>query len=974
MAQTGADDLLRNLSNQMNSPDGSTSGDNSGQFGSNQQSQIRLSGSRQSTSKEPPSRLEKLFSVRAGVRLKQFGYDMLSGVSQLTVPLVGGVQDNYVLGPNDELVVTLRGQENSTYRTRVDREGRVLLPRLRPIPAAGRTLGDFRKELEQEVSRAFPATELYLSLGQLRQIGVTVVGEVKDPGLRILTGLSTPLDAILLSGGINKIGSLRNVRIVRDGKTIPYDLYSFLLANGHAPDIRLREGDRIVVPALSAVVAIAGSIRRPGIFELPPGVKRIGISSALRLAGGFELRGSYRLEILSTNSSGEHTLKSVSSRGSIQDSDVLFVQPSGGDVVEDIQVMGPTDLTGHFSLDRAPTMKALLSAPNALGSSPYMLFGLILRKNPDTYMRKPIAFAPVNVLNGRETVALQASDIVRVFNLTEMGWLGREAMAFKNRKESIASLTQTELAVANDNAYASGEDSLGASGVLDQDRLALKLAENDVLQGHLNPLGVYNRQRAISRARNNTSDNTQQEDGNQTNATTNRPQQQAITPGAVIFPNMAQTQNTIGDDTTQERQASSASTPAYQLSPNQSGGGQVVTGAQPFNPYAPPAQTAPNPYSLYSVNDVVASSSAALRPNAEVYNFDQLGRQLGIDPLILAQFFLDHRVTLSGAVRSPGAYIAASNITLDNLVSAAGGTISWADKSGVELVTTDMNPNTGHAETHRRLLKISQASLNTISLQPHDEVRFNKVFSDLDHGTVSIRGEVRYPGTYQILRGDKLSTILARAGGLSDDAYPLGTVFLRASQARIEREGLEQTASELRKQLMIGAARGELNSTAVDVVQSMIRDLRSSKTLGRLTVRADPVILAAHPNQDILLENSDTIYIPQRPSSITVLGEVQKPGAYVFQPSLDARDYIELAGGVGRYADDDYTFIVFPDGESRRLEASIFDLNSDKIPPGSVIVVPRDLTPYGTRQFLLDVTQFVQQWAVAAASLVVITR
>src|SRR5205085_344526 len=205
-------------------------------------------------------------SALAGVVLSLFGYDQLGSGRAVALPQVGALQDNYVLGPGDEIVVTLRGQENAEYRVLVDRDGRVALPRLSPLSAAGLSLGQFRQELIDAVRRAYPSTDAYASVGRLRQISVLVTGEVASPGVRTLTGLSSPLDAILISGGIKKTGSLRDVRLIHRGRVKILDLYSMLTSGALAGSTALADGDRILVPPLTKVVAAAGWLRRPAIY------------------------------------------------------------------------------------------------------------------------------------------------------------------------------------------------------------------------------------------------------------------------------------------------------------------------------------------------------------------------------------------------------------------------------------------------------------------------------------------------------------------------------------------------------------------------------------------------------------------------------------------------------------------------------------------------------------------------------------
>jgi protein involved in polysaccharide export with SLBB domain len=123
-----------------------------------------------------------------------------------------------------------------------------------------------------------------------------------------------------------------------------------------------------------------------------------------------------------------------------------------------------------------------------------------------------------------------------------------------------------------------------------------------------------------------------------------------------------------------------------------------------------------------------------------------------------------------------------------------------------------------------------------------------------------------------------------------------------------------------------------------------------------------------------LLEPGDVIYIPQRPSTITVLGQVMQQGSFTFDPKMSAADYIARAGGPGEFADTSLMFLILPDGTAKRVESSWFNFDAESIPPGSTIVVPREATILDTRQILFDTLGVLQNLAVSAASLAVITR
>jgi len=363
--------------------------------------------------------------------------------------------------------------------------------------------------------------------------------------------------------------------------------------------------------------------------------------------------------------------------------------------------------------------------------------------------------------------------------------------------------------------------------------------------------------------------------------------------------------------------------------------------------------------------------------NREARTFGELTRQLNVDPLVLVNFLIDHRARLDGAVRGPGAYFVGPNVSLADLVQAAGGTVSWADESGVELLTTAVDGGNGRAASQRQTLPLHQGTLASYVVRARDQLHFNKVFTDTGIGSVTVQGEIRFAGNYPITRGEHLSDVLVRAGGLTSTAYPRGTVFLRKSAAQVEQDGYNRAANEIQSQLVAGMARvgnDKIPGDAVTAIQGFVNQLRTQKPLGRIAIAADPAVLAANPSIDPLLEPGDVVFIPQRPSTVAVLGEVMQPGSYSYQPGMSVGDYIKKAGGYAQFSNDDMTFIVQPDGSARRLESSWLGFDSTTLPPGSTIVVPRDLAPLYTRQIVLDVTGIMSSLAVTIASLAVLAK
>jgi len=371
------------------------------------------------------------------------------------------------------------------------------------------------------------------------------------------------------------------------------------------------------------------------------------------------------------------------------------------------------------------------------------------------------------------------------------------------------------------------------------------------------------------------------------------------------------------------------------------------------------------------------SSAGRFASNREIKTFGELARQLDVDPLVLINFLIEHRARLDGAVRGPGSYFVGPNVVLSDMVQAAGGTLNWADETGIELITTAIDRQTGKAATQHQSLPLRQQTLASYTVRPRDTLHFKQVFTDVGIGAVTVQGEVRFAGSYPIIRGEHLSDLLLRAGGLTNTAYPSGAVFLRKSAASAEHEGYLRAANEIENELVIAMTRvgnDKIDPGTFGSMQSFVTELRNQKAVGRVAITADPSVLASRPETDPLLEAGDVLYIPQRPSTIAVLGQVMQPGSFPYRAGMRLDDYIGQAGGYAATSDESLTFIVLPDGSARRIQKSWLSFDAQDLPPGSTIVVPRDVTPLNTRQLILDVSSIFSQFAVSLASLAVLAK
>lgn len=402
--------------------------------------------------REAPSAIETMYARRISDELNQFGYDLFRHMD-VFVPYperasrrdglpAGTVQDDFVLSAGDALQILWRGQRNETGVHKIDSQGRLILDKTPPIPAAGRTLGQVRDTLNAYASTQYNQ-RVFVSLDAVRQIDVLVVGNVKRPGRQTLTVFNSVLDALEQAGGIDKSGSLRQIKLIRGGRSTLVDLYALLVHGSVTADLNLRDGDRIMVPPVGATIAVAGNVKRPGIYELPYSAQRLShrdallsLNEMLELAGGVLAPGRNRFMKLSLTPDGRETNIEVSEpyQPAFGDGSILMVAASREARTDTVELSGHTRAPGMHALSTAPNLSALIDHPRIFGPDIYPLIGLIERNAQDQMTREWISFPPLLVAQGQFDRNLNDGDVVHLFSRTQIHELMNPAL---RKKRSI---------------------------------------------------------------------------------------------------------------------------------------------------------------------------------------------------------------------------------------------------------------------------------------------------------------------------------------------------------------------------------------------------------------------------------------------------------------------------------------------------------------------------------------------------------
>jgi protein involved in polysaccharide export with SLBB domain len=282
-----------------------------------------------------------------------------------------------------------------------------------------------------------------------------------------------------------------------------------------------------------------------------------------------------------------------------------------------------------------------------------------------------------------------------------------------------------------------------------------------------------------------------------------------------------------------------------------------------------------------------------------------------------------------------------------------------------------------------RELWAGQAAAN-LELRPLDRVVISSEFRPA--ATVAVSGLVKRPGRYVMSRGERLSSLLERAGGLLPDAFPKGAVFTRESIRRIEREQLDRFIRTQEQALLAESAavtaastelstadRGETTTAQAAVTaqrRELLRLLAASVTLGRLAIHVEsPEKLKGSPD-DILLEDGDSLFIPQQPTSVAILGAVRNSTAVLHKEKENIEYYVNRAGGPTREADVDEIYIIKADGSAL---SSFVPLRH--VEAGDTIVVPISTEPrIRTLPLLKDIATIVAGFAVPVGVIAAIAK
>lgn len=336
---------------------------------------------------------------------------------------------DYRLGPGDEVIIDIWGASQTTVRQTISPEGGIMIDRLGPIYLNGMTIKEANDYIQRKFSEIYAGidsgetSQIKLTLGQIRTIQVNVMGEVEVPGTYSLSSLSSVFHALYRAGGVNQIGSLRSIKLYRNNKLVrELDIYEFLLKGKSDNDIRLTDGDIIIVSPYISLVNIKGNVKRPMYYEMR---ENESLADLINYAGGFTGNAYSNKISLVRNTGGENKIFTVDNESfsgfEIKDKDIVSVGSGLGIYENRVEIKGAVYREGYFEIGTAiNTVKDLVMVADGVRGDAFLNRAVLTRERED-YTTEIISINIRDLLYGNaQDIVLRKNDILYIPSINDL--------------------------------------------------------------------------------------------------------------------------------------------------------------------------------------------------------------------------------------------------------------------------------------------------------------------------------------------------------------------------------------------------------------------------------------------------------------------------------------------------------------------------------------------------------------------------
>jgi len=883
------------------------------------------------------------YSSSLSGNLKQFGYDFFTSAkmqqSSLAVP-----DPAYTLGTGDQLLIRLWGSNvDAEYTAIVDREGRVNVPKIGMVHLAGVKYGDVESIILKEAEKYIQGINLSVSLTSLRSLEVYVVGAVKNPGLHIVPSFSTIFDGLQAAGGVKKSGTLRRIKLNRAKKLIKVlDVYDLLLKGNRGADEILQNKDVIFVPGIGKTAAVAGAVNNEGIFEL---TRERNVQDLLRMSGGLlpqafgpriYLRRFENNKNFIINDISSHSINGWNKIG-IQNGDLLELTFSSFLPPKVVRLEGHVWSPDIFKFKKGMKLSNILTSPTLLKPDSITDFALIYRYDAKTTRVTPMQFPLSKVFTGEYDARLYLFDKIQILSRADAG---------------ISENFSITGAVWKPGEY--------------EYRKGLKLKDALALSGGLMPEARTDRIEIARKIKTATKFETEyiKLDIPKNSDFMLQPKDKILIPkledyfvnleGHVWFPEKMQYH--AGMKLSDVLISKDLPKPEDIFKPD------VLMNFGLIHRYdGKTTRTTPIRFPLADV--FKGKYDTPLKP------FDR------IQVLSRKYFGIDQKFTISGSVWKQGEFEFQPGLRLKDALALSGGIKFGARTNKIEVARQYIKGDWMQTE----YIVLNMDKDGDFILKPSDTILIPGIKNASLVKQVTVTGEVAYPGTYTIRQGEKVSDLIARAGGFSEYAYFYGAKYTSQKAREIQQKSIDQMIERLKLSIMHTtsekaqtAVSGEdVNAAEVteDATKNLLDQLATIKAEGRISIKLADLISFKGSLYDFRLKDKDSIDIPSKPSFVSVVGSVYSPGSFLYEPNQSLKFYLSKSGGIAKTADEDYMYVLKANGEifSMSQNNGFFSKFTNMVlMPGDTIVVPEDLERIGYLKLISDISDIVFKIATTA--------
>ena len=846
-----------------------------------------------------PSIIEEYFKILSGDDLTIYGMEEFSQGQGQNLLFFNTFGKEYVLAPGDVLRVSLRGFLELDGIHKVTRDGKIILPSLPPIDVVGFTTDDFESKLLKLLKLGDASASAFVSLDTGRLVTVQISGAVRNPRT-VAVPAYTPLSRVLsYVGGVSDVGSLRNINLIsNEGGVQRVDFYDFLQNPLGGIDPVITDNARIFVGDIGAIVAVSGFVSRAGIYELGAEQKKISVKALMKLSATNLLPPGAELEVLYFDNSGVPRSKAITIYDEINAGEVLNARFVNTRNINSISVRGAVVEPYDISTTEPQFLSNILKRGAVLSREAELSLAVIHGPDIEPYIIDiNEIISNGEVVNPNTTLAMmKPNSTIYILSKTEYENLilseGKQLKKIKDNRKFFSASGNTESLRLQPNI----DEKIDLDQEVALSNLLISKKVNIYLDGKLNVVLAPNT-KAIG-----------------------EPKLASLATGFDVYPLY------IGFNRYDEV---SRAWSYLQLK-------AVDLFDEKFNVVFRKNDQL-NFYSTKFINELGSEivSSENILDLDQTVDLSSTNSETAIKTAFLStdqgiNALLKSARNVFGAVDRPGAYPIADSVTLSEILSVAGGTVDGADLSQIQIVQ--------YKSADGRLMAGEVLKVNILNQKPA-EVRLNGQFTimvpflinDAASGTITLSGEILQPGDYIFSRAETLQEIISKAGGLSNTAFPLGVVLSREAVKAQQRSANELLASEVEASVLQLSQSDISNSKGqVQAILGFAERLRNRDVSGRLTVN----VLVSDPSAPVFLEDGDRVFVPKRPSYISVIGSVQKETMASYSSKNFFQDYIAAAGGMNSGADKKNVYVLLPNGESIKATRNIV------IPPGSVVVVP----------------------------------